>query len=248
LSIFYGEDGTRRRIVGGKSEVPPDVVDEWPNSEEKVNGRASVISNQLKRNTSQGRLMRKVRRGDDPDFDLVEKSKAGDGAAFEELLSRHYGRTHALIFGLTDAGRADDLTQETFVLAYRNLHRFRGEATFSTWLTRIAVNMCRSEWRKGKKRRETWVEDHPLEAIAEKAGANGKSGPAAMMEAERGERIDREIGALPPKLRVAFTLRYIEGYSRGEVAAILSCKEGTVGSRLFNARQILKVRLRDLVE
>jgi RNA polymerase sigma-70 factor (ECF subfamily) len=192
--------------------------------------------------------MRKVKGRGDPDFGLVEKSRAGDGAAFEELLSRHYERMRALIFQLTGANAVDDLTQEVFLLAYGNIRRFRGEAKFSTWLTRIAVNLCRSEWRKRKGRREDRLEDVPREAIVEKGDAEGKSGPAAMMEAERGERIDREIAGLPPRLRIAFTLRYIEGYSLAEVAAILGCREGTVRSRLFNARQILKVRLRDLVE
>jgi len=191
--------------------------------------------------------MRKVKAGGDPDLDLVEKSRAGDTAAFDELLSRHYRRTHALIFRLTDAARCDDLTQQAFLLAYRNLHRFRGEAKFSTWLTRIAVNLCRSEWRKRKRRRENRLDDLPRETMIEKADANRKNGAAAMIEAEKGERIEREIASLPPKLRIAFTLRYVEGNSLGEVAAILGCREGTVRSRLFNARQILKVRLRDLV-
>jgi len=192
--------------------------------------------------------MRKAKAVVDPDFDLVEKSKAGDNAAFEELLSRHYQRTHAMIFHLTDANRVDDLTQETFCLAYRNLHRFRGDAKFSTWLTRIATNQCRSEWRKRKRRGEHRLEDVPGEAIAEKAHGKSKSGRETMMETEKGERIDREIAVLPPKLRIAFTLRYIEGNSPAEVAAILGCKLGTVRSRLFNAREILKVRLRDLVK
>lgn len=191
--------------------------------------------------------MGKVKAEVDPDFDLVERSKQGDTAAFDELLSRHYERLHSLIFRLTDADRCDDMTQEAFLLAYRNIDRFRGEAKFSTWLTRIAVNLCRSEWRKRKRRRETRLDDIPREGIVEKANANGKSGFAAMIEAEKEERIDREIASLPPKLRIAFTLRYVEGYSPSEVAAILGCKLGTVGSRLFNARQILKVRLRDLV-
>jgi RNA polymerase sigma-70 factor (ECF subfamily) len=183
----------------------------------------------------------------DPDFDLVERSTAGDGAAFEELLSRHYPRIRALVFRLTDAGRVDDLTQETFLLAYRNLGRFRGEAKFSTWLTRIAINLCRSEWRKKKTKREDRLEDIPTRVIAEEAHPTSRNGAAGMMETEKGERIDRELAALPAKLRIAFMLRYIEGHSMAEVAAILGCKVGTVRSRLFNAREILKVRLRDLV-
>ncbi len=191
--------------------------------------------------------MRKVRRGDDPDFDLVEKSKAGDSAAFEELLSRHYQRTCALIFRLTGADHCEDVTQEAFLLAYRNINRFRGEAKFSTWLTRIAINLCRSQWRRRKKQRENSLADIPPAVLAEKADPNPQTGFNALTDAEQGEKIDREIAALPQKLRLAFTLRYVEGYSYGEVATILGCKEGTVRSRLFNARQILKVQLKDLV-
>ncbi len=192
--------------------------------------------------------MPKVKAEVDPDFDLVEESKAGDRAAFEELLSRHYQRTHGLVFRLTDADRVDDLTQEAFVLAYRNIQRFRGDARFSTWLTRIAINVCRSEWRRRKNRREDPLELVSTEVIAEKSKGNRRDGSVAMIEAEKGERIDREIAALPPRLRIAFTLRYIEGHSPTEVAAVLGCREGTVRSRLFNARQILKVRLKELVQ
>lgn len=213
-----------------------------------MNAKAPAISNLLKEKTSQGRLMRKVKAGGDPDFDLVERSRAGDCAAFEELLSRHYERTQGLIFRLTGARRLDDLTQETFLLAYRNLRRFRGQAKFSTWLTRIAVNLCRSEWRKRRKRLENRLDELRHGALAQNRAGKPKNGPALMIEAEKGEKIDREIAALPRKLRMAFTLRYIEGYCPSEVAAILGCKEGTVRSRLFNARQILKVRLKELVE
>jgi len=206
-----------------------------------------VVSNLLKRKTTQGKLMRKGKAEVDPDFDLVEKSRAGDDAAFEELLRRHYPSTHALVFRLTDAAHADDVTQETFLLAYRNLRRFRGEAKFSTWLTRIAVNLCRSQWRKRKRRREESIEDVPEKVVADKAPGKSKNGAEAMMDGERGERIDREIAALPPKLRLTFALRYLEGHPPAEVAAILGCREGTVRSRLFNAREILKVRLKDLV-
>lgn len=191
--------------------------------------------------------MRKGRAEFDPDFDLVDKSRAGDDAAFEELLRRHYAGTHALAFRLTDSTRADDITQETFLLAYRHLSRFRGQAKFSTWLTRIAINLCRSEWRKRKRRPEDRIEDIPEKVIAEKAPGKLKDGAETAMDGERGERIDREIAALSPKLQLAFTLRYIEGHPPAKVAAILGCREGTVRSRLFNAREILKVRLKDLV-
>ncbi len=210
-----------------------------------MNDPASPNSNLLKQKTAQGRLMRKAK--SDPDFDLVEKSRAGDRAAFERLLSEHYPRIHVLVFRLTDADRADDLTQEAFLLAYRNIHRFRGEAKFSTWLTRIAINLCRSEWRKRKRRRESRLDDLPCRAVEDEADTNRRSGAVAMIQAEQGERIDREIAALPPKLRIAFTLRYIQGHTPAEVAGILGCNVGTVRSRLFNARAFLKVRLKDLV-
>ncbi len=206
-----------------------------------------MLSNLLKQKTAQGQLMRKVKAEIDPDFNLVEKSRSGDAAAFEELLSRHYARTRALIFRLTGADRVDDLTQESFLLAYKNIRRFRGEATFSTWLTRIAVNLCRSEWRKHKRERECRSAHVSLEEL-QMANTVSKSGSQAMMDAEKGERIDSAIEALPPRLRIVFTLRYIQGHSSGEVAAIVGCKEGTVRSRLFNARETLRVRLKELVK
>jgi len=191
--------------------------------------------------------MRKVKAVGDPDLPLVERSKTGDPAAFEELLSRHFAQTHALIFRLTDANRVDDLTQVAFLLAYKNIRRFRGEAKFSTWLTRIAVNLCRAEWRKRKKLGQNRTDDFWRKADAW-PDVKEKTPSQDIIAAETEQKIDREIEALPPKLRIVFTLRYIEGRSAAEVAAILGCREGTVRSRLFNARQILKVRLKELVE
>jgi RNA polymerase sigma-70 factor, ECF subfamily len=97
------------------------------------------------------------------------------------------------------------VTQEASPLAYRNLGGFRGEAKSSTRLTRIAVNLCKAEWRKRQRRRQERVEDAPEKAVAQKATAKSKHGAEAMMDAERKERIDREIAALPPKLRLTFT-------------------------------------------
>lgn len=213
-----------------------------------MNETAWPLSNLMKARRDSKSLMGKVNLGVDPDRELVQRSQAGEAGAFDALLMRHFARTRSLIFQLVGPQRVDDVTQEAFLLAYRKLEGFRSEAKFSTWLTRIAVNLCRSEWRRRKRAPEVSFDALSEEAILKEGHGNTKDASDAMIGCERGERIDREITALPERLRITFVLRYIEGHSPREIAVVLRCREGTVRSRLFNARQILMVRLKELVE
>lgn len=185
----------------------------------------------------------------DPDRSLVAASAAGDAEAFAALVARYQAAIVNLARALTaDDGEADDLAQETFVRAYRSIGRFRGDSTFRTWLYRVAVNAIRSHL---KKRARRWRWFGP--SLDERDPA-GRESPAlatpATLEDDvaRRQLIDRALASLPADLRIAVTLRDVQGFEYGEIAAMLGIPIGTVESRIFRARQRLRPLLAPLVE
>ncbi len=147
--------------------------------------------------------------------------------------------------------RADgqDLVQDTFLSAYRHLGGFRGEASFRTWLLRIAATSC---MRMKRDRRVPGPEERPLDetgAEGPAAMAGEGEGPEGMaLRGELRQAIDRAIGALPPSLRLAFVLREQEGLSTSEAARVLGISDGALKTRLSRARDALARALRGYVE
>jgi len=165
---------------------------------------------------------------------LIALARRGDADAFGRLALRHRDRIRGLLHRLLGPDELDDREQEVFLAAWTGLRRFRGDAAFSTWLVRIAVNRASRHVRRGRPK------THPL--VAEPA--DDATGPAdAAATAESNGRVRLAIEALPPKLRVAFVLRHVEGMSGEEVAAALGVPSGTVRSRLHEARRQLAGRL-----
>lgn len=149
---------------------------------------------------------------------------------------------HLALSILDDPAEADEATQETFVAAMRALPAFRGQAAPATWLYAIAVNTCRSRWRK----RLAWK--RLAEAVAGALRLRGESAPspeAASAERERAARIWRAVQALGEKHRLPVILRYYHDLPTAEIAAVLGISEGTVHSRLSVARDRLRAALRD---
>ncbi|HTM23710.1 MAG TPA: sigma-70 family RNA polymerase sigma factor [Vicinamibacterales bacterium] len=182
----------------------------------------------------------------DPDRALVEAAAAGSREAFDELVRRHQAAMITLARVLTSGrGDAEDLAQEVFVRAWRNLKRFRGDSAFRTWLHRVAINVVRtSQTRQGRltrlfsslggaehgePSREPPAPDEPFDAVL-----------------ARRQLIDRALATLPDDLRVAVTLRDLQGMDYREIAAVLDLPIGTVESRIFRARQRLKPLLAPL--
>jgi RNA polymerase sigma factor (sigma-70 family) len=134
-----------------------------------------------------------------------------------------------------------------FVRAYFALDRFRGQASFRTWLIRIAVNRCRDEQRRTQRR---WS---LTRALAQQAAIEQETAPEAqgevLQEAQDGigQHVQNAVASLPEKLRVVVTLKDLEGYSYDEVSRILECKLGTVKSRHARAREQLRRRLEPVV-
>ena len=156
-----------------------------------------------------------------------------DRRAFAELVRRHQGQVRTVLRRLTrgDAGLADDLAQETFILAWRNLRHFRFQARFSTWLYRIAFNAWQSDARK---RRELLMDD---EDGVETSVAFEDTDPAARLD------LEKAIGTLSDGERAAIVACYYADLSHEEAAQALGMPLGTVKTHVLRARAKLKARL-----
>jgi RNA polymerase sigma-70 factor (ECF subfamily) len=167
---------------------------------------------------------------------LVAGVRSGDVAAFEELVRRYRNEVYAMsMHFLHDREESWDVSQEVFVKAYQSLWRFRGDASFKTWLMRITANHCKD---RIKKRRLSTV---PFEDAIESDSPSPILKPDQQLEAaELGTAIDKAVAALPLKHRAAFVLREYEGLSYQEMAEVMHCNVGTVMSRLHHARRKLQ--------
>jgi RNA polymerase sigma-70 factor (ECF subfamily) len=172
------------------------------------------------------------------DRDLADRIVAGgDETAFRTLYRRHTPRlwpTVLRMLGGTDAeAEAEDVIQETWVRAVSNLGGFRWEAAFRTWITGIALNLCREALRKRGRRRETSAEVLPLEAVG------GTTSP------DPGRRMDLEeaIRTLPDGYRTVLVLHDLEGFTHPEIAERLDIAVGTSRSQLHHARHAVRRHL-----
>ncbi len=180
----------------------------------------------------------------DPDRALVEAAAGGSRDAFDELVRRHQAAMIRLARVLTSGrGDAEDLAQDVFVRAWRSLRSFRGESTFRTWLHRVAINVIRtSQTRQGRLMRVFAPRDR--DEIPHDPASGEEPVDATLA---RRQVIDRALAALPDDLRVAVTLRDMQGLDYKEIAAALDVPIGTVESRIFRARQRLKPLLEMLM-
>jgi RNA polymerase sigma-70 factor (ECF subfamily) len=176
-----------------------------------------------------------------PDSELAVLAR-GDDAAFEELVRRYYNDVYRLCaYFVRDREEAWDLAQDTFVKAHKGIRKFRGDASFKTWLFRIASNRSKDHL---KKRR---LPTTPLEDWHGDRIGNEAAGPEEMARgAELGEALERALENLSPKHRLAITLREFEGLSYEEMAETMNCRIGTVMSRLHHARRRLREELEAL--
>jgi len=171
----------------------------------------------------------------DEDKGRIAQSQAGDSEAFEALVRQHQRMIHSLCYRMTGSlADAEDLAQESFIHAYRHLAEFRGEARFSSWLYRIAVNQCLN-WKKRSQRQEQLNQQWSEEEIS-----------SASDDPARAERVQDALLKLNPKQRAAMVLTTHDGLTHAEAARALGCSETTVSWRLFAARRKLKAMLKDL--
>lgn len=181
-----------------------------------------------------------------PDLEIVHRIAAGDTAAFE-LLMRRYNRplyrTARSI--LRDDAEAEDTVQEAYLLAYRGIGNFRGDAKLSTWLTRIVVNEAIARSRKASRRAEIIRLDGDIEPSGEQTmnDASSELPEQAAMRAEARRLLEKNIDRLPDAFRTVFVLRALEEMSVEEAAASLGIPEATVRTRFFRARSLLREAL-----
>ena len=171
---------------------------------------------------------------------LVQQARAGDRAAFDELVRRHADGLYAVVVRLcASAQEAEEVTQEAFLRAWRGLPSFRGGSQFFTWLYRIGVNEARrrSEPRRGE--RVVSLDEHRGRDVPDGSMRPDDRAEQADLRCE----IDRAIGALPVDHRAALVLRDIEGLSTAQAAAVLGLREAAFKSRLHRARAALRLAL-----
>jgi RNA polymerase sigma-70 factor (ECF subfamily) len=170
---------------------------------------------------------------------LVRLTLRGDHAAFEQIIIRYESRVMTLaarLLGSRDDAR--DVVQEVFLRAFKYLHRADPQKPLEPWLLRIAVNVCRDAARRRGRREATFVDAEPAEPIDQSGD------PCAGLERkEQRVLLQRALGLLPEKERLAIVLRDIEGLSTADVAAILQSSETTVRSQVSRGRLRLKAAL-----
>ena len=180
----------------------------------------------------------------DDEHKLIEQCLAGRTRAFAVLVRRYQDRIYNTVFRMIgQAEDAQDIVQETFLKAYDGLGRFRANASFYTWLYRIAVNACLTERRK-RQRRPGLVSMDSQRTRTEPAADADQTRPSRPVEsAECRQAVRQAIQALPAEQRAAVVLKDIEGHSYESIADILQCPVGTVRSRLHRARMQLRESL-----
>jgi RNA polymerase sigma-70 factor (ECF subfamily) len=170
---------------------------------------------------------------DDTDLLDVRRVLAGDLDGFEGIVRRWQGPLVNLAYRFVrDRGRAEEMAQEAFLKAFRQLARFRGDAAFSTWLFAVALNVYRSALRRRA------VPSVPLAAVAEMVSGE-RPLERALEEGEREELVRRAVGALPRRYRDALTVFYFQDMDLAETARILAVPEGTVKAWLHRGRKML---------
>ncbi|HYG21386.1 MAG TPA: sigma-70 family RNA polymerase sigma factor [Verrucomicrobiae bacterium] len=183
------------------------------------------------------------------DTALVRLAQKGDTSAFEELVFRHRDKIYARAYSMMrNEEEAVDLSQEAWVKGWQRLHQFQGESSFTTWMTRIVINLCLDQLRKQKRQRA-----ESIELLDEEAGGVERQMPAVTVNPterlERGElrqRIDKAMSQLSYEHRTVLILHEFEEMEYKEIAKTMDCSIGTVMSRLFYARRKLAALLADL--
>ena len=170
----------------------------------------------------------------------LARIRGGDTEGYAELVRRYQDKVYSIACGFVGPGDdALDLTQDVFVKAYAELHRFRGRSSFYTWLYRITVNTCIDRVRRARRERWAAIDDVDPSLALE------LDDPARVLETkELAQAVQRAIARLSPKLRTVMILHDVLGLTMDEVARLVGCRLATVRTRLFRARAQVRDRVR----
>ena len=184
------------------------------------------------------------------DAATVALARDGDSEAFRALVERHGRAVYRLAYRMTGSSQdAEDVVQETFLKAYKQLSRFESRANFGTWLHRIAVN-CSIDLIRSRPHREAGHDDADLEqfgAVVESPDATGTSPERLMLSTEVQQRIGDAMGSLSRMERAAFILRHFEGRSIEEISQSLGLKTNATKHSIFRAVRKMRVALEPFV-
>jgi RNA polymerase sigma-70 factor (ECF subfamily) len=186
----------------------------------------------------------KTLNADSTDSQLIELVNAGHTNAFNSLVNRYRDRVFSVVYNMTSNREdANDVTQDVFVKAFHNIHRFQQKSTFFTWLYRIAVNTAISFIKKNRSRQFFSLENFEEEGISAKLAeilSSRKHSRRELMLRELQEKLNEALQKLSVKHRTTVVLFEIEGLSHKDIGEILNCSEGTVRSRLHYAKNELQ--------
>lgn len=187
----------------------------------------------------------------DVDWAVVQRVQSGQVGAFDQLVQKYREPIFSVIYNMTSNREdASDLTQETFIKAFRAIGRFKGKSSFFTWLYRIAMNTTMSFLKKRNRRRyisyENIDEATSGAEILERLTAKNRSEKGALIS-ELQEKLNDALQKLSPKHRTVVVLHEIEGVEHAEIAKITGTSLGTVRSRLHYAKQQLQSYLQDYI-
>lgn len=175
------------------------------------------------------------------DAAAVARARTGDHEAFKVLVDRHSRSLYRLAFRMTGrAEDAEDVVQETFIRAYRQLSRFEARANVSTWLYRIAFN-CAVDFLRAKPRRAATSDDEVLERLA--AGTDAPTMDDLVYAGQIGEQLQLALGGLSEKERAAFLMRHYHGCSIEEIGSTLGMKTNATKHSIFRAVRKMRVAL-----
>ena len=185
------------------------------------------------------------------DRELVARVQRGDRRAFDLLVLKYQQRIAKLIGRyVQEPSDVLDVAQETFLKAYRAIPRFRGDSAFYTWIYRIAINTAKNHLAAQARRpQESGIDATDAEQLVGAPDLKEYGTPEGLaLTEEIQQTVIAAIEALPEDLKVAITLRELEGLSYEDIAIAMDCPIGTVRSRIFRAREAINERLEPLLD
>ncbi len=186
------------------------------------------------------------------DKEIVERFNSGDNSVFSVLVDRYLNKAYQIAYGiLGNKQDAEEVSQDVFVRIYKALTKFRGDAEFSTWMYRIAVNLAKNKYRWNKSRgskknisiQASLGNDEGSFSLEDRISDESPLPYEKVELSEFEQNIMDEIEELPELYREALILRNVEEMSYEDIAKVLGCKLGTIKSRIARAREELKSRL-----
>jgi RNA polymerase sigma-70 factor (ECF subfamily) len=183
------------------------------------------------------------------DTELIEQSKAGNFSAFEQLIFRYDKDVLNIASRYTrSADDAKDIYQETFIRIFKGLPKFQQQSEFSTWIFRIATNVCLTHREKKKRASHVSLDGDNDDETAAAFAVSDIETDSQTYGNEISSRIEDALQDLSPKQKLVFTLRHYQDYKLKDIAVIMNCAEGTVKKYLFEATQKMRMHLQDLYE